>query len=1084
MKRLLVTSFFIVLALTAGALAIDAVCVLKFTPTSAPECFTDASNPYGFDGTQADCTALATNGATTQYVSGQTSPDAITACNVGYCCQAQNQRTNASRICQDGTTNSGSRLYSTTAEGVCGAGTGTGSTGSGTGATTVCNANTWIQSNCLCGTGTINSGYCCNGQQRFSACATTSSVTCGNNIRDGTEQCDAVSTSTTTDCTAGQLCSATCTCVARTVTVLGDGICGLGEANSADCPRPPNTCTRDADLVKPVFTASYDSVTRSVLLVWSVGVGGCIPESFLIGRSNTSVQAAPPSLILTNPGLAGGTRSYYDTTIPFNSPVFTYTLIALYNSGLTANSTYTTNTPNSLCPASGVNSCLSATTGVTCNGYVGTVLTCTGNTMCITNSGGAPICAPKPSCATCNGLFGSFPESFCSIFVSGQDACYLDLGGTAVELYKLCGELDSCTDYRTQTACESNVCNRAGSCAWRTIDTATGRGVCGATTPELVPQTCSDCGADGSSCDQVMCNAIGLTGGSVQSVCTYVPSRDEQLASGATLPVSLPAPNNIQTITSNVAGCMASANVPCEFFDTQAMCTGNSIFALNVTYDSNGNRVSGDNAVLTRSNDAAGHGKCVWTAQNVCRRDANDNNIPDLSPIETPNRGPYADYRILSLDFTDPMTSVTSAPNRVYPAAFSVRFVNDSPIDLCFTRPGQPCYPSQVNDINLAGNRIERYFQPSESGNWELKYYGMDFAKNIEQVRTFPFIIDGQGPSITIEPIERTLVRISNNRLRTRTIVRFNTSEQSKCSTTLEDANIYTYGNTIPPGDRDASSTPAYGDLVDAYGTRFVVLYPALIDGTFQMPITCEDLNGNPSVPQTPIIATVQTDSDPTITNPRPVNLGTPFTNSTIAIEISTQANAQCRYGALSEDSDTLSPQAMWNSFITTPYTTTGAQVHRATVPTVTSGLYAFMTVCNITGNLVKGGPGDLVIFGIDRQAPVTSICDVSSSSSCNPIRLDNANSYRLKLMCTDGPGGSPRFGCTQTDTQYCIYSGSAPCTNFVNATVTSEITGTGDYRIRFRSTDAGGNTEAMRDELIRLVDTVPPDVTFTIREQ
>jgi hypothetical protein len=769
--------------------------------------------------------------------------------------------------------------------------------------------------------------------------------------------------------------------------------------------------------------------------------------------------------------------SFVHETPPTNAATAIYTLIVVYDKG-TANTTAKVTLPSRECPLKDGSFCLNPATVVECENYVPTKATCrtSAGEVCGMRNGRA-ACIKQANCKECNGLFDMYPDGTVPLTEGTPEyqttcseslTCYRDLGATAVELYKECKNLHSCASYRTKAACEENQCERAGDCTWRVIDQGTGRGVCGAVRPEIAPLNCADCNTLDGGCDAETCSVIGQTSPNTPSACVFIPPPAQQ--QGTASPDGMPR----VFPPGNAFGCRQSRETVCELLTTQQSCEGGQAYVLDTQYG-NGVRRGGTNTRTTRSNDAAGLGVCVWMG-GACRKDADKDGTADWRQYpET------ADVWNLSLDVTPPTTSVFGTPGAVFPADFSVSFTNTSTAFVCFSKKGENCYPDTQEHIT--GQTIKRFFEASESAEWELRYFGVDSARNLETVKVFPFRIDGEGPVITIvnESITQLFVyqTAASSAIRTRAAITFTVSEPSRCTTSLVDGA----GSTVSATMRGGANT----DLNQAYGERFIVEYPALADGQFEMRITCTDLGGNRATLSRTIIA----DSDRFLFDPRPADLGNPLINSTVQVEIRSSKAATCRYGEESASEE--STFTLWSRF--TPYNETGNLVHRATVSTPQSRKYAYLTVCNVTGTLTRGSIADYIVFGIDRAAPTTSICAADSEDECQPVRFSGTGgttatsgasgaqtSYRLKLLCNDLPTGSPSFGCTPKSTSHCVYrEGDTPC-QLKQGSVTNAITGTTPFIIRYSSTDRGGNSEGVREQRIELKDTTPPRApSFTI---
>jgi hypothetical protein len=918
-------------------------------------------------------------------------------------------------------------------------------------------------SGCVCGADTKTTGFCCAGgvwkDSSLDCPAAPPPVSlCGNDKLDSGEACDAKyqyvtsppgwkATSGVGCNDAAKYCSNTCQCVTTpgVSACVVNGVCDTPVENPTNCAAD---CAQQTCALHPTLSGAKAEYTNSnVVLTWQAPTG-CTVTNYQIVRSvvNAATALTKPDnaqTILPNTAL-----TYTDNTVPQTATVAYYTIITYYTDGTKINTAVQVTVPNTVCPTASTSYCKDSKTPVECVNFIPIPKTpCDQNpktgtpTVCSITTDGVAECVPTALCDQCNGLLGMFPDDKKTI-TEGQlnvacedlDTCYRDKTDTTVEAYLSCSKPNSCFDYRTQTACETNRCDMPGTCKWNTTTN-----ICAPLNTNFAD--CKLCTV-ANGCSETMCNSI--------PGCAYYEERDNQ-------------PLNKADFGS---GCYKKEDIPCELYVSKQQCEGTSVFDMDVTYTA-GKRVSGTNTVKTKSGDLYAHGKCVWKAQqNVCVRDADKDNTADQVSIQAQLA---SNEKILPylLDFTDPVTTVMDLPNKLYAKQFTVNIATTgSKLYAEIKRPGA-CYPTSTSLVTA--QTVSRTFDvAADGGDWQMCYYAEDKSRNLEVVKVFPFKIDVSAPVITVTST-KSIIPYAQGGFRTVVAVSFTVSEPSQCTTVLKKAD----GTEAQQADTGLQGS---GAKTSGYGTKFSVTYPQVVDGTFTTTIECTDSAQNKQTE----VHQFTTDTDFDITKPYPVNVQRPYNTTEINISVETARNAQCRYG-----------QRGMSFAQMTPYTTTSALKHNATIRYTTSnpsGDYKLQTACDFAGTIVYGGAADDVMFSIDILPPQITLCDGTKTNagatSCPNTLFTNTRSstQKILLICTDDPKTSLNFGCNGMKACNTTVGGSCTPT-LITSTPVFDFSGTQPVDFVYESVDKGGNRIGGR-RTINLNDMTQPQVTYVFKKE
>ncbi len=578
-------------------------------------------------------------------------------------------------------------------------------------------------------------------------------------------------------------------------------------------------------------------------------------------------------------------------------------------------------------------------------------------------------------------------------------ACYYDYSETTVDKFHECAKVTSCYQYRSEFACE----DQPGDF---TNNKCLGRECSWQQVTDL-PDTgiCFETSSDFVSCQY--CNAAQNNG--ILDHCTA--ERCMQFG---------------DCYTRRLDGqCLPKERITCNDYMTEEVCTGWSAVKVSAEYDS-GARVSGDNSIEP-SQDALGIGLCRWDAamDPECFKDADGDSRPDPSPQDkTP---PYTRLltppKVLALNFTMEVTDYS--PEGKPGSGVWRTFV-------CASE--EECYP---NTVYYPKNGIVSA-EFGGTGVKQIYYYSEDLAHNLEVVSSAEIEVDKTKPRIDITPyVFHDMQDYVNSSV---TFV-VQLSENATCTDSFEGA----------------------GQLAPSFGSRFVVRYHGLGDGTYTYKVNCTDTLGNTGV----AYEDVRIQADPEIFDPKPRGK---IDYTPVTLSISTLKNANCRWGPQEADFDRLP-----NSF-GPAQAMDGHYFHHSTVNVKDSGTYSFDVKCRIGSRISD----DEIQFVYDVLAPVTKAYDIYSL----PFDFQkwyNGIDEKVFLDCHDSPQNG--FGCDRT--YYCMDESrctpnrrndpSEPLAYNISA---SENTWLCYYSVERETESMGGLTEKTVCRGIK-VDHDPPIITL-----
>ncbi|MFW6272470.1 MAG: hypothetical protein ACOC2U_01660, partial [bacterium] len=307
------------------------------------------------------------------------------------------------------------------------------------------------------------------------------------------------------------------------------------------------------------------------------------------------------------------------------------------------------------------------------------------------NSGGQTTCLITDDCDNCGDPFNVFAyfdksktldKDLNEVLCKNLDSCFYDFSSSSVDYFRSCLDVQSCYDYRSKFACEEQNLNDfnnkclSRNCEWVFVDEELNQGICREKNP--LHNRCELCNSNEFNevfglCNYEKCELFGD--------CVY---------------------------RSSDGLCIDSYGMECNDFLTQTHCTGGSNLDMDISYNSEGKRISGTNEIITRSADVGGIGLCRWDSTrsegDKCYKDANFDE----------NSG-----------------------------------VNDYDVFFCVTKQNEdPCYPNKRP--NFMENNNGWFYKSVDDGKHNVYFYAVDNANNLEVVKKFEVNIVKNGPEIVL----------------------------------------------------------------------------------------------------------------------------------------------------------------------------------------------------------------------------------------------------------------------------------------------------------------------------------------------
>jgi hypothetical protein len=374
------------------------------------------------------------------------------------------------------------------------------------------------------------------------------------------------------------------------------------------------------------------------------------------------------------------------------------------------------------------------------------------NTQCVESNSGSDAssasCRQIESCdVPGDNFFGLFSSAEICEGSSGERFCTYDTTATTVDFCYSCQSVASCTDYKSERACDGNTCS-VGACDWSETNTALGQGICVDTTKDL----CSDCNdpfnAVFGQCSQDVCTQLGA--------CSLSVLENE---------------------------CLDCEETTCYDYPDEASCNPNNIRAM---------LDPGDNSVIRGSSDQCSIQTCVWNAGiDSCFKDSDTNTVDDCEYLEqdyvfSPDFEVYTHDHCID-DNVGPTTFITLDKRNFNPGSIRDTLkITFEGLDTTSDRESlfgvQDIYFCIASDTSRACDDVSRFdavpksalnestllldsltFRGGVSGiSFELasgkniiRYYSKDHANNLELVKEEFFFVDTDAPDISVEIVRK-----------------------------------------------------------------------------------------------------------------------------------------------------------------------------------------------------------------------------------------------------------------------------------------------------------------------------------------
>ncbi|MFH1591205.1 MAG: hypothetical protein ABIC95_04725 [archaeon] len=631
--------------------------------------------------------------------------------------------------------------------------------------------------------------------------------------------------------------------------------------------------------------------------------------------------------------------------------------------------------------------------------------------ICREKSDNTVDCFISGPCEPCNfpmGMFYSWQDSITELSDGEWDnchkaetGCFLEYSMTTVDQFRSCKDIDSCYAYRSEKACEGtygspytgsgNPC-LDNACEWVPIMPEFGVGVCRDTEPER--QECSWCDEGHynqmlGSCTEQLCQATGEE--------CYL---DEE------------------------GSCLHGSTLSCESYDDREDCLGRGQIS-GIKVDVGGRIGDGrTNDIYERSQDFLGFGLCSWsTTDEECFKDANydasrDPHAKDLFPpithVQVPTwKRPQGVFPDQDLYLADEIV-ISGVVTDQYPEGVLCKWPDlDAPNnadnkDNC-TGPTKlfyaiyslnPLSPERIVRqimveptnvlVNTDGTIVETT-KELESGIYQLFYYAMDKADNLEVVKNLTIEVDKTDPVITfMDPPTFTLGTPPD--FESDVLILFSVSEEVTCTadrlTKLDD-----------PEWTDLPFIP--GEFPNLYGVDFYAQFETLLDGSYEYEVTCNDRLGNEAVEKIEF----RIEADRRITTPKPE--GTIDYSTEILLQVFTENNAVCEimnHGGTE-----------WELMTTVPNPDGTGYFHEKTVADLGPSpdrtyIHDVRCTFEVSGDVVT----DSIVFTVDTTRPAIRFLDDSGNDFNFAVWYGEDSPPYMYIECVDDG-----FGC-EDDLYFC----------------------------------------------------------------
>jgi hypothetical protein len=583
---------------------------------------------------------------------------------------------------------------------------------------------------------------------------------CGDQKKNGNEECELFTT-----CNDGSVCGGDCTC--------GGLIC------------------ENIDLEAWLYV-SFDPVTKKASLEWEVP-DYCLNvnyDIFMCEKTSDS-KCLDHSTGFTSLKQNHQLTTFEKSSLNLNSEYcFFIDSENLFAHGKSEIECVTTGNPICLNKAEGTEFCYGSKRSVCYNNVIETLEDCSDNSYCYgPDRSGKTTCENTGYCDLCNGLFGMFSnldigftispinqKAYCNSDLHPENYisdCYFDKSETLFGSYNYCSQVISCYDYKSESSCTDtkDPCKKNSGCEWKflnPLDEDLG-GICRPKDPQL--QKCDFCDEEeynwlAPGCTQKVCDLFGES-------CQYKG-------------VSISNPNSNICIDSTTEG----SGKTCGDYDNFDDCTGGTQVTVNANYDSQDNRIGGTHQITALSQDAFSLGKCYWHAYSggggICLRNADGKEVDFTKNTGFDCQATYD--RSCESDFESPETKIytfnqltgskdlfNSEVLITYDVTDNVYGFNQIETYFCISENNN-CYPKEVAQKQGFVGKYEKLV--GSSGEYYIRYYSTDPAKNLEVIKSKKITVDTLPPLIrVISPSEEKFVTAED-------------SIELKLVTSLDTANI------------------------------------------------------------------------------------------------------------------------------------------------------------------------------------------------------------------------------------------------------------------------------------------------------
>lgn len=596
---------------------------------------------------------------------------------------------------------------------------------------------------------------------------------------------------------------------------------------------------------------------------------------------------------------------------------------------------------------------------------------------------GETHCVEQEDCERCGEPFRTFADYETSAIeldneVGAQnlcqyiDNCFYDYSPTSRDFFRMCKEIRTCHDYRSEFACTGQPSSELDSnnpclprdCEWEDLDSG---GVCLEATSAF--NTCDRCentvfGGIFDVCDSEKCSSFGN--------CFLRPSDNQ---------------------------CISGEHITCWDYTSQQQCEGGRELYIDVEYDNDERMVGGTHEIINESGDQMGIGLCRWYDQGggdgFCYKDADFSGIQDdSSPLERASDYNRPETKILTPSLTRDL-NISFQVRDVDDRGFSGSGVRKNYIYFCKVEEGEePCYPESISsrDHGFDGSRGWVDLGGATTGQYTIYYYSKDRANNLERVQNKTMGLDRTRPNITIDyEVHRDLKNYEESNV----TFLISTDKQAECN------------DEFSRGDETWSPDLTGDYFDDSWSTK----YEGLSDGFYQYRVECVDEAGNTNFKE---INDIRVDADQFIIEPSPN--GT-IDYSSVELSVKTATDSECRFGEEDEDFGHLP-----NTFEPGD-TEDGWHVHSYDYELENgSGTYSFYVKCQGGGDRISS---DGILFVYDNLPPETKVVDhLNDPINFSDYYSGNSVFDSVFLDCED----SPEFGFGCDKTFYCVNDQGQEC--------------------------------------------------------